>query len=121
MTTRRPMLLAGRWTDSAESIRVRNPFDGSVVAEVAKAGPAELEKAAAAAVSAFEKTRRLSSGARSSFLAAASAGLARRKEEIARTIALEAGKPIKLARGEVDRAVHTFSVAADEARRTGAR
>lgn len=116
---RKLMLLAGRWTDSPASIAVRNPFDGSVVADVAKAGPAELEKAAVAAVAAFEKTRRLSSGAKSSFLAATSAGLARRKEEIARTIALEAGKPIKLARGEVDRAVHTFSVAADEARRIG--
>ena len=113
------MLLAGKWTDSKESIKVRNPFDNSVVGEVAKAGPAELERAATSAVAAFEKTRRLSSGARSSILTATSAGLARRKEEIARTIALEAGKPIKLARGEVDRAVHTFSTAADEARRIG--
>jgi glyceraldehyde-3-phosphate dehydrogenase (NADP+) len=113
------MILAGKWTESAETITVHNPFDGSVVGEVAKAGPAELERAAAAAVAAFETTRRLSSGARSSILSSASAGLARRKEEVARTICLEAGKPIKLARGEVDRAVHTFSAAADEARRIG--
>jgi glyceraldehyde-3-phosphate dehydrogenase (NADP+) len=113
------MLLAGKWTESKETIKVRNPFDGSVVDEVAKAGRPELERATAAAVAAFETTRKLSSGARSSILAAASAGLARRKEEIARTICLEAGKPIKLARGEVDRAAHTFSVAADEARRIG--
>ncbi|HKS17164.1 MAG TPA: aldehyde dehydrogenase family protein [Planctomycetota bacterium] len=115
----RPMLLAGQWIESKETIKVHNPFDGSIVKEVAKAGPAELERATAAAVAAFETTRRLSSGARSSILAAASAGLARRKEEIARTISLEAGKPIKLARGEVDRAAHTFSTAADEARRIG--
>jgi glyceraldehyde-3-phosphate dehydrogenase (NADP+) len=70
-------------------------------------------------VKAFEITRRLSSAARSTILAGTSAGLARRKEEIALTIALEAGKPIKLARGEVDRAVHTFAAAADEARRIG--
>ena len=115
----RPMLLAGKRVDSKDSIKVRNPFDGSIVDEVAKAGPAELERAAKAAVEAFEKTRRLSSGTRSAMLSAASAGLSRRKEEIARTIALEAGKPIKLARGEVDRAAHTFSAAADEARRIG--
>ena len=115
----RPMLLAGKRTESKESIKVRNPFDDSIVGEVAKAGPVELERATASAVAAFETTRRLSSGARSSILGAASAGLARRKEEIARTIALEAGKPIKLARGEVDRAAHTFSAAADEARRIG--
>src|SRR5688572_19622653 len=99
---RKPFLLAGRWIDSPESIKVRNPFDGAVVAEVAKAGPADLERAAAAAVKAFEITRRLSSGTRSAILAAVSTGLARRKEDVARTIALEAGKPIKLARGEVD-------------------
>ena len=115
----RPMLLAGKRTESKESIKVRNPFDDSIVGEVAKAGPAELERATAAAVAAFETTRRLSSGARSAILGAASAGLVRRKEEIARTITLEAGKPIKLSRGEVDRAAHTFSAAADEARRIG--
>ena len=115
----RPMLLAGKWTDSAETIKVHNPFDGSVVGEVAKAGPAELERATQAAVAAFETTRRLSSAQRSEILAATSAELDRRKEEVARTIALEAGKPIKLARGEVGRAVHTFSVAAEEAHRIG--
>jgi len=113
------MLLAGTWTDSPETITVRNPFDGSVVGEVAKAGRAELERSADAAVRAFETTRRLSSGTRFSILQAASAALVRRKEEVARTIALEAGKPIKLSRSEVDRAAHTFSAAADEARRIG--
>jgi glyceraldehyde-3-phosphate dehydrogenase (NADP+) len=113
------MLLAGRWTDSSETITVRNPFNGEVIGEVAKAGRPELERAADATVRAFETTRRLSSGARHSMLQAASGGLIRRKEEIARTIALEAGKPIKLARGEVDRAAHTFSASADEARRIG--
>jgi len=40
-----------------------------------------------------------------------------RKEEIARTISLESGKPIRFARGEVDRAVLTFSISAEEANR----
>jgi glyceraldehyde-3-phosphate dehydrogenase (NADP+) len=117
--TQRKLLLAGEWISTPQSIPVRNPFTGQVVAEVARAGPAELERATDAAVRAFETTRRLTSGARSAFLQGAAAGLGRRKEEIARTIALEAGKPIKLARAEVDRAVHTFTVAADEARRIG--
>jgi glyceraldehyde-3-phosphate dehydrogenase (NADP+) len=116
---KKPLLLAGRWTDTGDSIKVRNPFDGSVVGEVAKAGPAELEHAAAAAARAFQITRHLSSGARASILAGVSAGLGRRKEDVARTIALEAGKPIKLARGEVDRAVHTFAIGAEEAKRVG--
>jgi hypothetical protein len=43
--------------------------------------------------------------------------IAARREEFARTIALEAGKPIRTARLEVDRAIFTFKVAAEESRR----
>ena len=43
--------------------------------------------------------------------------IAERKEEFARTLALEAGKPIKAARTEVDRAIFTFNVAAEESTR----
>ncbi|MDH4100846.1 MAG: aldehyde dehydrogenase family protein, partial [Nitrospirota bacterium] len=46
-------------------------------------------------------------------------GLDKRKEEVARTIALEAGKPINDARGEVGRAVTTFTVASEETKRWG--
>ena len=46
-----------------------------------------------------------------------SASVAERKEELARTIALEAGKPIKTARVEADRAAFTFKVAAEALRR----
>lgn len=71
----RKLLLAGEWIGTPGSITVRNPYTGQVVAEVAKAGPAELGRAAEAAVRAFETTRRLSSGARSALLSSASAGL----------------------------------------------
>ncbi len=46
-----------------------------------------------------------------------SAGIAARREEFAQTIALEAGKPIRTARLEVDRAVFTFKIAAEESKR----
>jgi len=48
-----------------------------------------------------------------------SAKIAERREQFARTMALEAGKPIKTARAEVDRAIFTFSVAAEESVRIG--
>lgn len=44
-------------------------------------------------------------------------GISARKVEFARTLVLEGGKPLKTARVEVDRAVTTFSVAAEEANR----
>src|SRR5205814_1728988 len=43
--------------------------------------------------------------------------LAARREELARCISDESGKPIRDARVEVDRAALVFSLAADEARR----
>jgi glyceraldehyde-3-phosphate dehydrogenase (NADP+) len=44
-------------------------------------------------------------------------GIAQRKEEFARTLCQEAGKPIKAARTEVERSIFTFTVAAEESTR----
>ena len=52
-------------------------------------------------------------------LRAISSGIEKQSDELARMVALEAGKPIKTARVEVDRAIFTFSVAAEEAVRVG--
>ena len=87
------------------------------VAVVHRAGPDEVERAIAGAVEAFATTRRLPSWQREQVLERISAGIAARRDELARTIALEAGKPIKTARVEVDRAVFTFRIAAEEAKR----
>jgi acyl-CoA reductase-like NAD-dependent aldehyde dehydrogenase len=56
---------------------------------------------------------------KSSILRGIAARLGERREELARLMALESGKPIALARGEVDRAVTTFLLGADEALRLG--
>jgi glyceraldehyde-3-phosphate dehydrogenase (NADP+) len=84
---------------------------------VHRAGQDEVERAIAGAAEAFATTRRLPSWQREQVLERISAGIARQREELARTIALEAGKPIRTARVEVDRAVYTFSVAAEESKR----
>jgi glyceraldehyde-3-phosphate dehydrogenase (NADP+) len=116
---RRKLLIANRWVDARDTISVRSPHTGEPVGEVARAGPEELEAAVQAAVRAFPETRRLSSARRSEILQRVVAGLGRRKEEIARTITLENAKPIKLSRAEVERAVSTFTIAAEEAKRIG--
>jgi acyl-CoA reductase-like NAD-dependent aldehyde dehydrogenase len=84
---------------------------------VHRAGPEEVERSIATAVDAFEITRRMPAWQRSDILAKISQGIADRREEFARTIALEAGKPIRTARAEVDRAILTFKVASEETRR----
>jgi acyl-CoA reductase-like NAD-dependent aldehyde dehydrogenase len=77
------------------------------------------ERAAEAAAKGFGITRGLASWKRSEILRKTADGLARRKEELARTISEENAKPIKLSRAEVDRAVLTFTAAAEEAKRVG--
>jgi acyl-CoA reductase-like NAD-dependent aldehyde dehydrogenase len=111
------VVLGGEEVETGELHEIRSPYDGAPVAVVHRAGPDEVERAIAAAVEAFETTRRLPSWQREQVLERISAGIADRREELARTIALEAGKPIKTARVEVDRAAFTFRVAAEEAKR----
>jgi acyl-CoA reductase-like NAD-dependent aldehyde dehydrogenase len=112
-----PVLVAGTPVVTPQTADVLNPFNGRPVGKVHLAGPEEIEQAITGAVAAFAVTRRLASWERSEILAKISAGLAARREEFARTIALEAGKPIRTARSEVDRAIFTFQVAAEEAKR----
>ncbi len=113
------LLIGGEWINGAGTISVDNPYDGSIVAEVSSGGEDDLKLAVDKAVQGFEKTRRLSSADRSQILGRITMGIANRLEEFAETIALEAGKPIKDARGEVSRAVNTFSIASEESKRFG--
>jgi acyl-CoA reductase-like NAD-dependent aldehyde dehydrogenase len=109
--------LGGESVETGETYEIQSPYDGASVAVVHRAGPAEVERAIAGAVRAFEETRHLPSWRREEILAAISAGIAQRRDELARTIALEAGKPLKTSRIEVDRAAFTFKIAAEEAKR----
>lgn len=111
------VLVADEWTTTDDPIEVRSPYDSSLVAIIHHAGPELIERSIQAAVDAFKVTRKLPSWKRSEVLENISAGIAEQRETLARAIALEAGKPINTARGEVDRAVFTFKVAAEEARR----
>ncbi|UCF77955.1 MAG: aldehyde dehydrogenase family protein [Candidatus Eiseniibacteriota bacterium] len=111
--------LGGEWVKTDEVLEVRSPYDGSVVAEVCRPSAQHVEKAASAAVGAFETMRRLGSYERSGILEKVSAGIARRAEELSRALSLEAGKTIRDARVEVARASNTFKVAGEEARRIG--
>jgi glyceraldehyde-3-phosphate dehydrogenase (NADP+) len=109
--------LGGEWLKTGDAIEVRSPYDDSLVAVVHRAAPKEVERAIATASKAFEMTRHLPTWKRADALEKISAGIAARREDFARTIALEAGKPITTARAEVDRAIYTFKVAAEESKR----
>jgi acyl-CoA reductase-like NAD-dependent aldehyde dehydrogenase len=98
---------------------VRNPFTGEPLVEVAQATEEDLEAAITAAQAAFRTMRSLPRHARRDLLARIAAAVTDRRGELAREITASCGKPITQALGEVDRAVMTFSLAADEARRFG--
>lgn len=109
--------LAGEW-GTGNPYTVRCPYDSEPVGAVHRAGPAALERAVVAANAALAETRALPAHRRATILRTIAAGITARSEEFARTIALEAGKPIKQARGEVARGAATFAAAADEASRS---
>src|ERR1700680_1268851 len=109
--------LDGRWREDGDIVEIRAPYDGNVIARVVQGRHEHAEAAIAAAVKAFGTTRRLPAFERQRVLRRISASILERKEEFARTLAQEAGKPIKAARIEVERAIFTFNVAAEESTR----
>jgi len=111
------LLINGKWEDGAQVREIKSPFDGRVAARVHFAGRAQVEQAITGAEAAFAQTKRLSSHERSAALEAVSAAIGRRSDEIAESIVLSSGKPLKYARAEVSRGVNTFKIAAEEAKR----
>ncbi len=107
----------GRWWEEGDVVEIRSPYDGTLIARVVQGRREHAEAAIAAAVKAFGTTRRLPAFERQRVLRRISASITERKEEFSRTLAQEAGKPIKGARIEVERAIFTFNVAAEESTR----
>jgi len=107
----------GKWIEEGDPVEIRAPYDGSVIASVFQGRREHAEAAIAAAVKAFGTTRRLPACERQRVLRRVSESISERKQEFARIMAQEAGKPIKAARTEVERAIFTFNVAAEESTR----
>jgi len=111
----RKLLLDGEWIDTGEWQDVDSPYSGETVARVARAGAEHARKALDAAERAMSSP--LPAHERAAILDRVAALLKERHDEVARTISAEAGKPMKAARVEAERAVSTYTMAAVEARR----
>jgi acyl-CoA reductase-like NAD-dependent aldehyde dehydrogenase len=109
--------LAGQWLTTPQIAEVTSPFDGRVVGRVSLAQPEHVERAIQAAEAAFAVTRKMTAFERQKALAKIAAELTGRAEEFAQCISAEAGKPIRTARGEVERAAFCFQYAAEETTR----
>jgi acyl-CoA reductase-like NAD-dependent aldehyde dehydrogenase len=110
-------LIGGEWRTTDHPQEVRSPYTGEVVARVCYAGRGEVEEVIALAASAAAEMRALPRYEVAEALRRIADYLKARREDFARTIAKESGKPITAARGETDRAVSTFTFASEEARR----
>jgi acyl-CoA reductase-like NAD-dependent aldehyde dehydrogenase len=107
----------GNWSTHGSESVVSSPYDNSVVAVISEAERGDVEVAIESAVQALNVTRRLSSHQRASILREITQSIIDRRDEFARTICQEAAKPIKTARLEVERAINTFQIAAEESTR----
>lgn len=99
----------------APAIRVFSPYDGSPVGEVAQASVGDIAEAIGRARAAQQAFRRTLPHERRALLNGLAEAIGANAGELARTIALEVGKTIAEARGEVRRAQNTLRLSGDAA------
>ena len=111
------LLIDGRWQDGDDCLIVTNKYSGKEIGSIAQARREDLAAAIAAAHRAARVMAEMPAHARHKILLRTAELMLEGREDLARLIAAEAGKALKFARAEVDRAVSTFTIAAEEARR----
>ncbi len=114
-----PYYLAGRPVQANAELDVLDKYSGKVAARVAFADAGAIDAAIAAAHAAREAMAAFPPDARRDVLEHCVRRFGERSEELALALCIEAGKPIKDARGEVARLIDTFRIAAGEATRIG--
>ncbi len=114
-----PYYLANKAVAANEDLVVTDKYSGEVATRVAVADAAAIDAGIAAAAEAAEPMRRMPAYQRQDVLNHCVARFEQRFEELAMSLCIEAGKPIKDSRGEVSRLIDTFRIAAEESVRIG--
>lgn len=115
--THQPVFLAGQVCEGAGSLEVRNPYNDETIGTVGLADRGQLDTALEAASEGFRHWRSLPAHRKHELLSTVAGIVEQRREELAKLITIESGKPIRDSRTEVNRCVFTFGYAAEEARR----
>lgn len=115
----KPYLVAGHWKTGSQTLEVRSPFSGEVLASVGEPTGEDVETAVQSARDFFSRNPRLSAWERSDALTHIAERLNERRDELTTLVAMESGKPIKWAKSELVHAVLTARETAEEARRLG--
>ncbi len=102
-----------------QDLEVVDKFTGEVATRVALADDAAIDRAIGLAVEATEAMAGLAAYERKAVLDHCVDRFRERFEELAMALCIEAGKPIKDARGEVTRLIDTFQIASEESVRIG--
>ena len=110
-----PYYLANKAVFANEDLPVTDKYTGEIATRVALARPDVIDAGIAAAVKAAEPMAKMPAYKRKDVLLYCVARFKERYDELAYSLCIEAGKPIKDARGEVDRLIDTFQIAAEEA------
>ena len=108
-------LIAGEWISAGTRVEINSPYTGKSIGNTWLGTKKDVERAIAAAENSSAELRRIPSYMRKGALLAVAEKIREHKNTFVGLMALEAGKPMKAARVEVDRAVLTFTTAAEEA------
>ena len=112
-----PYYLASEAVFANTDLAVVDKYSGEVATRVALADAAVIDQAIAAAVAAEPALKAMSAYQRRDILEHCVARFQQRADELAYSLCVEAGKPIKDAEGEVTRLIDTFKIAAEESTR----
>ena len=110
------IFLQGQYQETPHRYSVHSPYDGRVVSEVYRGGTAEVERAIADSVRAAPEMAALPAFRRAEILERMRALMVENFDAMVAAISEEAGKPLRFARIEAERALDTFSDAATVAR-----
>ena len=111
------LFIDGQWVDGGPLMEVKNKYSGEIIGSLPTARREDLDAAIDAAQRAAPLMAEMPAYKRSEILARTASLIKERSEDFAKTIAAEAGKALKFARAEVERACNTFTIAAEEAKR----
>ncbi|MCB9110396.1 MAG: aldehyde dehydrogenase family protein [Anaerolineales bacterium] len=111
------LLIDGQWVGGGAELEVKNKYNGEIIGVLPTARREDLDTALAAAERAEDVMAEMPAHKRAGILLRTAELMSERADDLAKTIAAEAGKALKFACAEVDRAVSVFTIAAEEAKR----
>lgn len=109
--------VGGEFKETSDKLLVNNPFTGEIVAKTYIAGKVELEFAIEKARAVKEELKNLPSFKKYEILSDIAEEILNKREYLAAILSQEAGKPLRYALGEIDRAAQTFIIASEECKR----